>query len=205
MSPAATRQRPITRKGWATRRTPAWVFAAIAVIVAGIIIVSLTNRPSQAQRASDLRGYFGDVNAGIASCAGGLRDALTALRKVEAGDAADAKTADGILAFNAQNCSPANNEPLQDFTSYQVPESLASDRLDTADDNVITWAFDAQAAQSDMLAVLRAKTAPGRAAANATLSAALTRLAAERAAIYPIWDKARQAAGDRGPLPDLSA
>jgi hypothetical protein len=205
MSPAVTRQRPTTSRGWATRRTPAWVFAAIAVIVAGVVTLSLVHKPSQAQRASDLRGYLGDVNAGITSCAGGLRDALTALRKVEAGDAADTRTAAGILAYNAQNCSPANNQPLQDFTGYQVPQSLASDRLDTADNDVITWAFDAQRAQRDMLAVLRANTAAGRATANAALSAALAKLAAERATIYSIWDKARQSTGDRSPLPDLSA
>src|ERR1700691_3869425 len=127
-------QRTITNKGWATRRTPAWVLAAIVVVVAGVIVVSLVHKPSQAQRASDLRGYLGDVNAGITSCAGGLRDAQSALDTVAAGDTADSSAAAGILAYNAQNCSPANNEPLQDFTNYQVAESLASFHLGT-DDN----------------------------------------------------------------------
>jgi hypothetical protein len=197
--------RTITQKRWATRRTPVWVFAAIILVVAATVAVSLVHKPSQAQRASDLRGYLGDVNAGITSCAGGLRDALTALDKVEAGDTGDSQNATGILTYNAQNCSPANNEPLQDFTNYQVAESLASFRLDTADDDVVTWAFDAQTAQLDMLAVLKATTPTGKARANATLTTALAKLNAERSAIDAIWGKAQRAVGNDSPFPNLSA
>ena len=198
-------QRTITSKGWATRRTPVRLLAAIVVVIAGVVVVSLVHKPSQAQRPSDLRGYLGDVNAGITSCAGGLRDAQSALDKVAAGDAADSPAAAGILAYNAQNCSPANNEPLQDFTNYQVAESLASFHLGTADNDVVTWAFDAQTAQNDMLAVLQAKTTTAKATANATLHTAMLRLNAERAIIYSIWDEARQSTGDGSPIPDLSA
>jgi hypothetical protein len=189
--------------GWATRRTPLWVFAVVAVLIAGVVIVSLDQSPSSAQRASDLRGYFGDVNSGIESCAGGLRDAETAVAKVNAGDTADYKTAVGILTYNAQNCSPGNNESLEDFTSYQVPQSLSSLSLDEADNAVITWAFDAQKAQNEMLTVLQAKTPQDRAGANATLAAAMTTLEKERGAIYAIWDHAQQITGDHSTLPKL--
>lgn len=192
-------------KGWATRRMPAWALVAIVVIVAATAVLSLAHRPTRAQRASDFRAYLGDVNAGIVSCAGGLRDAVSALDRVEAGDAGKSSAAAGILSYNAQNCSPANNQPLQDFTNYQVPESLASFRLDTADNDVITWAFDAQAVMDDMLTVLKAKTPAAKAQAHTTVKTAMTTLNAERAAIYSIWDKAQKSTGNGSPFPNLSS
>ncbi|HEX6451347.1 MAG TPA: TlpA disulfide reductase family protein [Trebonia sp.] len=191
--------------GWATRRTPLWIFAVIAVLLAGVAVLSLTQAPSNAQRAGDLRGYFGDVTAGIQSCAGGFHDAQTALRKVTSGDAADYGTAVGMLTYNAQNCSPANNESLQDFTNYQVTESLSSFSLDEADNAVITWAFDAQNAQDAMLTVLKAKTPEARTAADATLAQSMAVLDKERATIYAIWHKAQRNTGDASPLPILPA
>jgi hypothetical protein len=194
---------PLRHTGWASRRTPLWVFAAILVIAGGTVLVSLNHRPSQAQRASDLTGYLGDVNAGIESCAGGARDSLTALRTVEAGDTGERAAAVGILQYNAQNCSPANNEPLQDFTNYQVAQSLAQFSLDEADNDVITWAFDAQTAQTDMLSVLQATTPAARTAANTTLQAALRTMNAQRAAVYDIWRAAERSTGATTPLPYL--
>lgn len=196
-----TRSQATSRKGWATRRMPPWVIVAIVVIVAATIVLSLVHKPSQAERASDLRGYLGDVNTDIESCAGGMRDAMTALDTVESGDTADYSTAVGILQYNAQNCSPANNESLEDFTGYQVIESLASLNLDTADNDVITWCFDAQTAQTDMLGVLEAKTPAAKAAATATLTAAMNKANAERATIYAIWRKAQQSTGESSTLP----
>lgn len=195
---------PLRRTGWASRRTPWWVFAAIVVLAGGVALVSLSHRPSQAQRAGDLAAYFRDVNAGIESCAGGMRDSMQAYDKVLAGDKADYSTAVGMLAYSAQNCSPANNQPLQDFTSYQVTESLARFPLDKADNDVVTWAFpDAMNAQQDMLAVLRASTPAARARAKAALSAALATLDAQRSAIYATWRAAERAAGVTTPLPYL--
>lgn len=195
---------PLRRTGWASRRTPMWVFAAIIVLAAGVVLVSLSHKPSQAQRASDLTAYLRDVNAGIESCAGGVRDSLRALNTVEGGDTSRRQAAVGILTYNAQNCSPANNQPLQDFTNYQVTESLARFSLDKADNDVITWAFpDAINAQQDMLAVLRAKTPAVRAKAKATLEAAMRAMDAQRAAVYAIWRDAEKAAGASAPLPYL--
>ena len=195
---------PLRHTGWATRRTPLWVFAAIIVLIGGVVVVSVSHKPSTAQRASDLSGYFKDVNAGIESCAGGMRDSQTAFNKVQAGDKADLSTALGILAYNAQNCSPANNQPLQDFTSYQVTESLAQFPLDKADNDVITWAFpDAQSAQLDMIAVLQAGTPAARATAQATLARALAAMDAQRTAIYGIWQNAEKSVGSSAALPYL--
>jgi hypothetical protein len=195
---------PLRHTGWATRRTPLWVFAVIIVLIAGGIVVSLSHKPSQAQRASDLNGYLNDVNAGIESCAGGVRDSLTAYRNVLAGDKANLSGALGILAYNAQNCSPANNEPLSDFTNYQVTESLAQFPLDKADNEVLTWAFpDALNAQQDMTAVLQAGTPAARAKAEATLNTALATMNAQRSAIYAIWQNAEKSVGSTAALPYL--
>jgi hypothetical protein len=195
---------PLRHTGWATRRTPIWVFAVIIVLVAGVVLVSLSHKPSQAQRASDLTGYFHDVNAGIESCAGGARDSIAALDKVQAGDKADLSTAIGIVTLGAQNCAPANNQSLADFTSYQVTESLARFPFDEADNDVITWAFpDAMNAQQDMLAVLRATTPGALAQANATLQTALRTMDQQRSAIYAIWNAAKTAVGSTAPLPYL--
>jgi len=195
---------PLRHVGWASRRTPVWVFAVIIAVVAGGVLVSLSHKPSHAQQASDLAGYFSDVNAGIESCAGGVRDSLTALNSVLAGDTAHYSAAVGILTFNAENCSPANNEPLEDFASYQVTESLAAYPLDTADNDVITWAVpDAVIAQQDMLAVLEAKTPASRATATATMRKAIAAMDAERSAIYAIWQSAKQGTGSTAALPYL--
>ena len=168
------------------------------------MLVSLSHKPSQAQRASDLTAYFKDVTAGIQSCAGGLHDSQAAYEKVQAGDTADFGTAVGILTLGANNCSPANNESLANFTGYQVTESLARFPLDEADNDVITWAFpDAMYAQQDMLAVLRASTPAARAAAQATLTKALATMDAQRAAIYAIWHNAEQSSGATARLPGL--
>jgi hypothetical protein len=195
---------PLRHTGWATRRTPLWVFAAIIVLIAGGVVVSLSHKPSQSQRSGDLTGYLNDVSAGIESCAGGVRDSLTAYRNVLGGDKANLSAALGILAYNAQNCSPANNEPLSDFTNYQVTESLAQFPFNKADNDVVTWAFpDAMNAQQDMAAVLQAGTPAARAKAEATLNAALATMDAQRSAVYAIWKNAEKSVGNTTALPYL--
>ena len=197
---------PLRHTGWATRRTPLWVFGAIAVLAVGVLLVSLSHKPSQSQRASDLTGYFTDVTAGIESCAGGVRDSIAAMDKVQAGDKADLPAAVGIITLGAQSCQPLNNEPLSDFTSYQVTESLAQFPLETADTDVIAWASpDAVHAQRDMLAVVQATTPAARAKAGTSLRAALATMDAQRAAIYAIWHSAEQSADATAPLPYLPA
>jgi hypothetical protein len=196
---------PLRRSGWATRRTPLWVFAVLAVAAAGVFLVSLSHKPSQSQRASDLAAYFNDVKGGIGSCAAGLHDSENAYGQVLGGDTADAKTARAILLYGANNCTLASNESLTDFAGYQVTESLASYNLDTADNEVITWSFDSTAVQQDMTAVLGSATPAARTTAQATLTGAIAKLDAQRAALDAIWNSAKTAAGASAAIPSLPA
>ena len=197
---------PLRRSGWATRRTPRWVFGAIAVLVIGGFLVALSVRPSQSQQASDLRGYFGDVNTGVGSCAAALRDSMTSYQAVAGGDSAELSTAKSIIGYGVSNCEVASNESLSDFANYQVTESLDSLHLTAADNDVITWAFDATTYQQDMLAALADANAPAaRATDEAALGPALATLNAERATIDAIWNAAKGSTGDATPLPNLAA
>ena len=100
------------------------------------------------------------MTTGVGSCAAGLRDSMTSYQAVMGGEAAELGTAKSIVAYGASNCEVATNESLSDFDNYQVSESLDSLNLNTADNDVITWAFDATAYQQDLLAVLDASNAP---------------------------------------------
>jgi hypothetical protein len=189
--------------GWATKRTPLWVFAVLAVAAVGVLLVSLSHTPSKPQRASDLAGYFGDVKAGIGSCAAGLHDSENAYAQVLGGHTAQAKAAESVFGYGGSNCTLASNQALTDFASYQVTESLSSLRLDTADNDVITWSFDSTAVQQDMLAVFRATTSAGRSGAQAALKTDLVALDKQRAAIDAIWAAAKRATGATAAFPSL--
>jgi hypothetical protein len=193
---------PLRRSGWATKRTPLWVFGAIGVLVVAGFLVALSVRPSQSQQASDLRGYFGDVTTGVGSCAAALRDSMTSYQAVAGGDTAELATARSIIGYGATNCEVASNESLSGFANYQVTESLASLHLAAADNDVITWAFDATRYQQDMLMALAAPNAP---APRAALGPDLAVVNAERATIDRIWNAARTSTGDATPLPNLTA
>ena len=194
---------PLRHSGWATRRTPLWVFAILAVAAAGIVLVSLSHKPSQSQRASDLAGYFADVKAGIGSCAAGLHDSENAYDQLISGKTALNKNAESVFSYGGSNCTVAGNQALTDFASYQVTESLASFNLDTADNDVISWSFDSTAVQQDMLAVLKAAAPATKASAQATLNAAVLKLDDQRAAIDSIWNAAKQTTGANAALPGL--
>ena len=193
---------PLRRSGWATKRTPLWVFGAIAVLVIAGFLVALSVRPSQSQQASDLRGYFGDVSTGVGSCAAALRDSMTSYQAVVGGDTAELGTAKSIVGYGASNCEVASNESLSDFANYQVTESLDSLHLTAADNDVISWAFDATTYQQDLLTALAAPNTP---AARAALGPALAALNAERATVDGIWNAAKKSTGDATPLPNLTA
>jgi hypothetical protein len=186
---------PLRHSGWATKRTPRWIFLVLVVVVIGVVVVSLTQKPTQSQRASDLEGYFGDVSTGIGSCAAGLQGSESAYDQVLRGDTAQAKTALAIFTYGGSNCTVASNEALNDFASYEVTESLASLNLDAADNDVVTWAFDSDEVQTDMVAVVKASTPAARASAQATLKSALVTLDAERSTIDAIWTAAKKATG----------
>src|SRR3984885_3695391 len=196
---------PLRRSGWATRRTPLWVFPIPAAAALGVFLVSLSHKPSPSQRATDLATYFADVKGGIGSCAAGLRDSENAYGQGLGGDTANAKTAQAILTYGANNCTLASNQPLTDFAGYQVTESLASYNLDTADNDVITWSFDSTAVQQDMTAVLGAATPGARATAQATVRTAIVKLDAQRAAADAIWTAAKKSADATAAIPSLPA
>jgi hypothetical protein len=196
---------PLRHSGWATKRTPLWVFCALVVVAVAGFLVTLSVRPAQPERAADLRGYFGDVSTGVGSCAAGLRDSMTSYQAVLGGEEAELGTAKSIVAYGASNCQVATNEALSDFANYQVSESLDSLKLGAADNDVITWAFDATAYQQDLLAALTAANGPARAKAEALVKPALATLNAERASIDVIWNAARKSTGDATPLPNLAA
>ena len=175
---------PLNRSGWPNLRTPRWLFAAGAVLVAGLVIAAIPHHPSTSQRVTDLRGFVHDVNTDIQSCAGGVRDSLTALRAIQSGASHDVKTAAGIATYGASNCSPANSMPMEDLVQYQVTESLASFHLDTTVNDMVTWAFPlAQRVQSDVAAILEAGSPAARSRASASLQRDLAALDAKRAAI----------------------
>jgi hypothetical protein len=156
--------------GWPVLRTPRWMLAAAAVLAAGLVLVAIPHRPSTAQRAADLRGVVHDLAGDIESCAGGVTDSLTALRAIESGTSHDAKTAVTIANTAAANCSPGNNMQMEDLVQYQVPESLASFHLDTAVNDLVTWAFPlAQRVQGDAASRVAARTPAEIASTSAQL------------------------------------
>src|SRR5689334_20234445 len=71
--------------GWPVLRTPRWMFAGGAVLVAGLTLAALPHRPSTAQRAADLRGMVHDLTIDVESCAGGVSDSIAALRAIQSG------------------------------------------------------------------------------------------------------------------------
>src|SRR5215468_138927 len=79
--------------GWPVLRTPTWMLAAGAVLVAGLALAAVPHRPSTEQRAADLRGMVQDLTTDIESCAGGVSDSVTALRAIQSGASNDVKTA----------------------------------------------------------------------------------------------------------------
>ncbi|HEY2306597.1 MAG TPA: hypothetical protein VGI05_12020 [Streptosporangiaceae bacterium] len=194
---------PIRHTAWPVRRTPRWWFAAGAVIVVAGVLVGIAVHPSKSQRAADLNGFLTDMKTDIQSCAGGVRDSLTALRSIEAGTEHDVGTATGIATFGASNCSPANNMLLDDLVGYQVQESLSSFRLDRVVYGLVDWATpDAARVQTDVAAILRAHGA-ARFAATTKLTSDLKVLDGQRAYLDKIMMAAISATGASGRPPPL--
>ena len=181
----------LRRSGWPVLRTPRWLLAVAAVLVAGMVVAALPHHPSTAQRTADLQGFVHDMNTDIESCAGGVRDSFTALRAIQAGTSHDVKTAIGIASYGVSNCSPANSMPMDDLVQYQVTESLARFHLQATVNDLVTWAFPlAQRVMADVARQLGGSSASVRAAAAVTLRHDQAALEAMRATI----DKAITAA-----------
>jgi hypothetical protein len=195
---------PIRHSRWPTRRTPRWLLAAGAGLLAVAVLVGLAHRPSTGQRAADLRGFTRDMNADIESCAGGVGESLTALRAIQSGTSHDIRIAIKIARDGAANCSPANNELLDDLLQYQVTESLARFGLARVVSGLVTWcAPDAIRVQSDVAAVLAARGTPGAGRAAAALRRALTVLDAQRTAVDTVLARASTTVAARAQPPPL--
>jgi hypothetical protein len=194
---------PIRHTAWPVRRTPRWWFAAgLAIVVAGVL-VGIAVHPSKSQRAADLNGFLTDMTTDIQSCAGGVRDSLTAMRAIDARTSHDVGTAIGIATYGSGNCSPANNMQLDDLVGYQVQESLSSFRLDRVVYGLVDWATpDALRVQADVAAILRAQ-GTARTAATAKLDNDLKILDAQRAYLDKIMMAAISATGASGRPPPL--
>ena len=190
--------------GQAGRRLPRWAYAAAAAFLVIGVAVALVHRPSRAERASDLAGVLQTMNADIESCAGGVGESLTALRLIDSGASRDVTDAITVAGTGASNCSPANNEEIDDLEGYEVPESLASFHLQAAVSGLVAWAApDAEQVQADVAGVLAARTPQGRAGAQAVLNAALARLNAQRSADDAAIESAIRALGMRAAPPRL--
>src|SRR5580704_6944932 len=112
---------PLRTSGWPSRRAPRWAFAVGAILLVGAVLVGLSHRPTSGERASDLRALISTLNTDVESCSGGVGDALRVLTAIETGASHDVNTAIGLASLGAANCSPANNEELDDLTGVQVP------------------------------------------------------------------------------------
>jgi hypothetical protein len=203
MTTGPTGEIPTRPTGWPVLRTPRWMLAGAAVLVVGGVLIAIPHHPSAAERAADLRGVVQELNTGIESCAGGVSESLTALQEIQSGASHDVKTAVSIATFGAENCSPANNMPMDDLVQYQVPESLASFHLDTTVNDVVTWGFpDAQRVQADVATLLMASTPAAIRAATAQLHRDQRVLDAERAVIYGMINAANKSlSSDVAPPP----
>jgi hypothetical protein len=195
---------PIRPTAWPTQRIPRPLVLAVVALVAAAVLVGLAHRPSQAQRAGDLRAFLSDVTADIQSCAGGVGESLFALSQVQSGATRDVATAVNIAQTGAANCSPANNELLDDLEQYQVTESLASFRLNRVVTGLVTWAApDAQQVQTDVARVLTAPDQRARDQDLASLRQARATLDAQRAKVDSIIESASRSLSAHAAPPRL--
>ena len=177
--------------GQSSRRIPRVAYLAGVGFLVIAVAVALVHRPSRAERASDLSGVLQTMNADIESCAGGVGESLTALHEISAGTSHDVTDAITVAGTGASNCSPANNELIDDLEGYEVPESLDSLHLQNAVTGLVAWAApDAEQVQTDVAVVLAARTPQARAAARAALARALRKLNAQRAATDSVINSA---------------
>ncbi len=189
------------------RRMPRWVLAALAAFLVAAVAVALVHKPSQAERATDMRGFLQYVNSDIESCAAGVGESLTALREVQAehfGNSADVSDGISVAQQGAANCAPANNEQIDDLENYQVPQSLDSYGLVASVNGLVAWAApNAEQVQTDVANVLAATTSRARSQDLAALNLAVGKLDAQRAVVDRTLTKAITALHVRATPPRL--
>lgn len=193
--------------GWPVRHTPRWVLLAGAALLVIAIAVALVHKPTQGERASDLRGVLQDLTADVGSCAGGVGESLTALHQVQAQggrNATDVRLGISLAQQGAANCAPVNNELIDDLENYQIPESLYSFRLIPVVPALVTWAApDAERVETDVARLLSATTPQAKSQAQAALTHALAVLDVQRSKVYGPLDKAIKALGLHSSPPTL--
>jgi hypothetical protein len=169
---------PIRSSAWPQRRFPRSAYIIAAALLGVAVAVALVHKPTRGEQASDMRGFLQEVTTDIESCAGGVSESLTALRAIQSGasrSATDVSDAVIIAQTGAANCSPANNEQIDDLENYQVPESLDSFHLGGVVTGLVNWADpDAANVQTDVASVLSARTPLARRQAQAALDKAVT-------------------------------
>jgi hypothetical protein len=157
----------------------------VAVLALIGVAVGLSHRPTSGERAADLKSLLAALNTDVESCSGGVGDALRVMNAIQDGSSHDVTTAINLASEGAANCSPANNQQLDDLTAVQVPESLDAYHLQNAVTDLIDWAApDAARVQSDVATVLTARGKQGESAAIARLGYDLRKLRAQRAVVY---------------------
>jgi hypothetical protein len=182
------------------------VLLALVVLAAAAAAVALVHKPSQAERASDLRGFLSDMNTDIESCAGGVSESLTALHKLgpASTNPADVQDTISIATYGASNCEPANNLQIDDLEQYQVTESLASFHLAGVVTGLVNWAApDAVNVQNDVAQLLAAPDPQAKATDTAALQQALRKLNAQRAAVDATMESAIKSLSAHASPPSL--
>jgi hypothetical protein len=126
------------------------------------------------------------------------------LNAINSGASHDVSTAVNLANYGAANCSPANNELLDELTAVQVPESLTSYHLQAAVTDLIDWAApDAGQVQADVAIVLTDRGKPSEATAVRKLAADLRRLRAQRGKVYAALAPAIKALSPQSAPPRL--
>ena len=186
--------------GWPALRTPRWMLAGGALLIALVVLAAIPHRPSTGERATDLRSLATELSTDIRSCAGGLTDSLIALHAIETRASHDLATAEGIATKAAGNCSPADSMEVEALVQVQVPESLASFHLDRAVTSLTAWAsVDAVQVCTDIAGVLASDTPTARAHMAADQKA----LDSERASFSRLMSVAAQRLAAHIEMPSL--
>jgi hypothetical protein len=193
---------PGRASGWPVHKTPRWAIPAAVVLVGLSVAVGLAHHPSHQQRASDMHGFLYAVTFDIDSCAGDVSRSMTALHEIDSGNSDNVKTAVSLANSGAADCSPANDELLDDLETYEVPESLAGFHLGNAVTGLINWAApDAEQVQTDIATVLADRGTAQETTSVSALHRALGRLDAQRAVVTRVLRPAISALtpGSAGP------
>ncbi len=189
---------PIRATRWPVRKTPRWAWLVGAVLLIAAVLVGLAHKPTHSQLAGDLQGFMADMRTGTESCAGGVSESMTALHGIGTGAGAVARAADTVQIAHtgAANCEPANSQPIDDLSQYQVSESLAGFHLDTVVNDLVFWCSPYAVRVQDDVANVAAATQPAaRQRAEAALSRDTAVLNAERARVDKIMLHAIHATG----------